>query len=460
MVAVLSGCLKDNLVPCGDSLCPNGYTCDVEAVVCVDPHGLSLPNQLEIPAAACGATTTQQITIKNFADHAISYSAISDVPGVTVIPAHGTFAAGAETQVAIAANIPTASVPGQALTGAVLFELDGQDVLRRSIAVTPAGALLDISAHTLSFGEAAIGDTATKLISITNQGNSSIGLDALLGAQVPSDGSFATPNTNALRLDAGVTSRVAVTFFPHTLGGYTSKIAFAPDGPLCQASLDPVNLDGAATNEAILVDSLHLDFGDVGCGGTGSAQQLLVTNKNATPQSLVFELSGPAAAFFQPIPSQIVMAGNAISIPIRRLPIPPPQDVVGAEQASLKITATGATTTVKTIELKMNLRSALLRIVEDCVPIDTVAPHSVAMANMTVANTGNATAAVTVTTAAPATVSPSAFQVPAGGSTPMTVLITNNFNAYMDLPGVRLGTLFSDASCTPSVQLVTCGGPL
>ena len=457
VLALAPACVKDSLVPCGDLLCPSGFTCDAEAHVCVDPDGLSLPNQIAIGDTACGGQTTQQLVVKNLGGTTFVYSAVSDVAGVVVIPAHGTFEADSMTTLELRATVSMDSLPGREISGSLLFDLGTAAVLRRPISMTPIGALLDVSVQTLSFGEAAVGDMTTKNVVITNRGTLDVTVMTTL-AQAPADGSFLPP-APSVHVAAGGTSSVPITFFPHSLVAYSSVLQLAPDVPLCQAPLASVDLEGAATNQAILVDSLVLDYGNVACGGPAGSLPLTITNKGTTAQALSFGVTGTDAALFDPVADQAVAGNDKLTIPIGRRVVRNPQGVIGMRTAALEITATGVTTTMKSIDLRANVQGALLQVQEGCVSIGTVAAHGQASADITLVNTGNATALITAATFPDVSMSPSSVQVPAGSSAPVTITVGNTSNFSRDVSGNPVVILDGgDTTCSAPITVTACGG--
>ena len=431
----LSGCLNDQLIPCGDTLCPTNYSCDTERSICIDPNGLSVPaDTIDFGNVACNTTATGTLAIRNFSANAISYSAVSTIPGVTASPSAGEFPAGGTVELALEATVPLESIPASTIAGTLLIAA-GNDVVERDVVLTPEGALLDTSVLQLDFGEGTLGNSDTRSITITNSGTAPIDLAPALRSTVPAPITatpvFALVNPDPVHVGPGATGNVAVQFAPDQLVSFTSSVDLAPSGSLCQMPLRPVNLSGAATMDEILVDHLTLDFGDAACGAPASTLPLRVTNNVvASSVMLTSTITGTAAGLFDPVADAIVPAMGMVDLPITRAAIPATA-TPGGRSATLTVVATGGPGATKVIALAQSITAPVLAFDRACIDVDMIAPHATVNRMITLTNTGNGVANVTSIPAEfvqgplHVTISPSAFQIQPGGAIVLTAMVEN-----------------------------------
>src|ERR1700684_1520310 len=89
-----TGCLHDDLVTCGDQLCPAGSLCDTAAETCADPSGLSVPSggvALQVP---CGGTAMTTLPFRNVGASAVDFEIAATVAGIVASPASATIEIG------------------------------------------------------------------------------------------------------------------------------------------------------------------------------------------------------------------------------------------------------------------------------------------------------------------------------------------------------------------------------
>src|SRR5262249_36942762 len=151
---------------------------------------------------------------------------------------------------------PLESLPGHIIEGS-LFVPVGDDVLKRKLRVVPTGASLGASTHQLSFGETAVATPVAKTISYTNTGNLAVDLVA----SVQPSSAFTITSSSTMHLEPGDMQSFNLTFGSNAIQTFSSTLAITPNAPLCQQPLRGIPLDGAVTTDAILVDSLTIDYG-------------------------------------------------------------------------------------------------------------------------------------------------------------------------------------------------------
>ena len=458
LATLASGCLHDELVLCGDELCPSGYGCDVERSICALPNGLSIPTKAAIDRAYCGQPSDGVLTIRNLSSNEIAYGPIISDIGVTVSPASGTFSPG-DTDLRIIATVPVDSLPGQVIAGSLFLSLD-EEVVRRPLKVTPIGAALGASTHSLSFGESAVATSTTKMVTYTNTGNVAVNLTAAL--QPPS--AFAFTSTPTLHLEPGENQAIGVSFTSNSVQAYTSSLVVTPDAPLCQPPLDHIALDGAATTDAILLDSLTLDFADATCNQPADVLPLAIVNTNAGSQDVTIDIKGIDANLFTTDISAATIAGNGSLKPqITRVVVP--FTTPGKKTATLGISAslnTAPLVTAKQVQLVQNVVAPSFELTRPCLDGgDLIPPHTSYMTAIGVTNTGNKTGAVTVS-ASPfptMTISPSQFQIAPKQTINVNFMISNTSNSYMDITGLPIATIIGMNACSPNLPLIVCGIP-
>jgi hypothetical protein len=453
LVCTLVGCIHDNLVTCGDQLCPAGSLCDAANGQCADPSGLSLPNDVIDLQVACGATSMSTLPFRNVSSHSIDVSIAATVPGVSASPALVTLAPGEEADVQLVATAPSESIPGVVATGNLVVAVDGNRLLGRQLRLSTNGALITASEDTVDFGESSIpASPIVRTFTLVNTGNA----DAMVTPTAPA-APYSLASAGAITLGAGGSSAVGVSFQPLD-GSFPSELALAFSSNTCQPPPTSIALSGVGTGDAILVDHLVLDFGSSNCDmPMPVALPLTFTNEAATAQQLGFTISGGRAFGYSTDPAPLLPPGPSMTtINVTRSQLLLPQSI-GVQTSTLTVAAP-ALATPTLVTLKQTIVSPLLVLSMGSFTFN-YPKMSGTQQTVAITNQGNAVANVTVSPSSvlyPGTTylgfSPSSFQIPPQGMAIGTVSFTSGTVA---IPTTTLSFTFSAVGSCSGTQTLT-----
>jgi hypothetical protein len=425
LIIAVAGCVHDDLVTCGDQLCPAGSLCDAVTGTCASVSGLSIPPDVIDLQVACGGMTMSTVPFRNIGTESISFAVASTVAGVEVTPASATLAPGAELDVQLVATAPTESIPGSPVIGNLLVAVNGnQQVLGRPLQLTTNGSVIATSAQTLDFGESSVPATSfVRTFSISNTGNEDVQL-------MPSNPTAPYTLTNASSVDlAPATSQTIGVAFQPLDGSFDSSVDFAfSPANTCQPPPSSIALSGVGTGDAILVDHLVLDFGTGTCGDAAVALPLTFTNNDAAAQPLAFSLTNnPGFTFVTDSAPTLAAGPSTTTINVTRNLLSPPHSP-GPVAATLSIMAP-ALTGPTLVTLKQQISAPELTLNMSLIAYNPLPEFGGAQTAVQIFNTGNAVANVTVSPAlqtfgtTSVSFTPSSFQIPPGGGTFGTVTV-------------------------------------
>jgi hypothetical protein len=441
-VALTAGCLRDGVIRCGDTYCPEGLVC--EAGGCVDPTGLSVPEApIDFVSVGCGTSAEIDVMLRNFGTMPIAFEASTTIDGVSVMPPGGVVEPDVPFELTIVADASTQSIPGVAAEGSLVIATD-REILERTVRLTTAGALIEAD-ETLDFGEIGVGQSMVRSFDIRNVGTSAV--DVTLTP--PLQTAYSVPMTSA-SIGAGELVQFNVSYAPQVLGPTSvASIALSYAGALCQVPPAEVVLSGIASGDPILISNTLLDFGSAACGPAASTLPVTLTSNLPQAQTVNAMITGPDANTFMMIPSGTLPAAPSGMLPIAvtRQPnfVPTP---VGAKSATLTLTM-NPSGVMKVVTLSHDVVAPVLETGIDAVDFGTVPVFSGTAFETYVTNNGNAVANVTVSPAVmqfpggtQVHVSPSALQVEPGEQAPLIInlitggqVITNNFMITLSAVG-------------------------
>lgn len=410
LACLLAGCVRDDLVTCGESLCPVGRGCDVERGICIDAAGLSIaPAPIGLGDVPCGGSVTQKLEVRSFAERPIQFSAVTTLDAVRVVPASGEFPPGGTVELELVGTASMPSVPGLPLDGKVLLATDAE-VVERPVQMTTAGAIIATSVAALDFGEVgtvSVPDTRTFMVN--NTGTTGVVVNAVVNGSVAE---FSLQSPASVALGPGQQTAVAVKFTPATLGMFTSQVGLTFTGTLCEAPLAAVGVRGDASNDALLVDPTMVDFGEAACGAPPLRKPLKVTNNTPTAQAMTFSIVGPDAGQYTVAGATTISGSASTDLVVERATTDPLQKPGGLD-ATLMITSPSTT---KIIPLKQVIKAPVLSSTQRYYDFGQLSLNTTTTHNFLITNTGNAIAPITAT--------PASFSLPGGGGISITFSTT------------------------------------
>jgi len=408
--------------PCGPGEpCPNGETCSGVTQTCVVTGGeLAVDHStLDFAMVPCGGTSTSTLALHNAGTQPIMFAVTSDVPGVTVTPASGTVAVGADLQLSVVAMADSMGTPGLAMTGELEIQTSDPSVppITIPISFTTTGGVLTVDQSTLDFGQVTMSTAHTLTANLTNTGNAMISV--MVGPFA--DPAFAITSAATFALAPSASHAVDVQFDPPATQSYGYQLPLQITGATCQAA-PLVNIVGAGSLNAVLFDHTTLDFGSVTCGNTGSAMKTLtVTNSNASSYPFTASVTtGGTKYAVAPTSGTVPASGNA-TMTVTRAAVTLPA-TTGVVAGNLHVVVTGPPGGTNDVALTYNVTGARLSASTTTATFNDVDVNSSRSIDITITNNGNQTANVTVTRSGSSELTaPGSFQVSAGAMKTMTI---------------------------------------
>jgi hypothetical protein len=281
------------------------------------------------------ASSPQVVAMAGGAPGDPNFSAVQACSGVTL-------AAGASCNVTYS-FVPQAAGPH---SGTTSFTVNGQS--SGTIFLSGTATLgFSISPTTLAFPTTTVGNSSAGIdVVVTNLATSPQVLSMAGGA--PGDPNFsAVQACSGVTLAAGASCVVTYTFVPQTAGPHFATTSFTINGQ----SSGTISLSG--TTETFLIVPTTLTFPTTAVGGTSAGQDVVVTNRSSTPQTLTVAGGAPGDPNFTSVQncSGATLAPNASCV-VTYLFVPQTAGAHTAttsftvnDQSSGTITLTGTTPT-------------------------------------------------------------------------------------------------------------------
>lgn len=265
-----------------------GGACAGRSTIDLPPGHLvvSSSTTLDFGLTACGSgSSALVVTISNDeASSAVHWTAKLDGPFAFDGPSSGILAGHDSASVRLHAVVPSSSVAGVPVDGALRFESDGtsRSPVVVPLRVTPQGAMLRLPSVPVDFGDVPLSASSPSLAAtVTNDGN----LPAEISVEASADVPFVV-ETRILSLAPGANGDVVMHFVPKAWGAATGTAVLSVRSPVCGAP-SALALVGRGTKGVVLTSPGTVDFGAVDCGAT------------AKPRTITIQNTGDAAFSFQ-----------------------------------------------------------------------------------------------------------------------------------------------------------------
>ena len=409
----------------------------------------------------CGGAAPQDkvITLTNDGGGSVSWTAQLQSQTFSITGAtSGAFNAGDTATI----TVHTAGVPAQANAGdtytATLIVTGAGRAYQIPVTMTAQGATLTLMPSTADFGEIPIGTQAPDIaLTVKNVGNK----DATVGFGTPSATDFAIAWTGSpvgVDVKPGATVAGAVARFkPSSLMPQNTTSPITVNGAVCGQSVAGVPMKGTGTGGVVAVSPGTLDFGLVDCGGRADFQFVGITNTGNAPFTWMASLGNMAnpAYDFQP-KSGMTLPGSTSLVFVVPRSIPKTSLVTANLYGdTLTITTNAPNDTPHSVKLLETAQGAILAFTSSQAAFGTQNLFvSYPAQQVSLVNSGNSAATVTLTTTQSAyQVTPSTPTPVMGGSTipvgvafdpttfgpqPDTVSISTNDVLCAPLPTVAL----------------------
>ena len=238
-------------------------------------------NSLVFPIVSVGnSTTAQAVSISNTGATVIHIASLLAAADFTVNNGDCITALlpGQRCTLTVAFSPQTASTPGSQRVGALEIGSDSSASLEFvSLLGTAQPAALAIAPATLSFGQVALGATATLPVHLTNTSSAAVTLNG-----ISSTGDYTATGdcpTDGNKLASNASCTLQVTFTPVQTGARTGTIGIANSST---AQPLAVPLSGTGIQAQLQLSSSSLDFGRVFVSQS-AALTLTVTNSGTAP---------------------------------------------------------------------------------------------------------------------------------------------------------------------------------
>jgi alpha-tubulin suppressor-like RCC1 family protein len=254
--------------------------------------------------AACGRAAQGVVTLRNTGNGPLSWSATTDIQGVTLDPS-GVVPANSSVDVGVRS---IAREPAPTIEGTITFTTNDpvKPMLLVPVRVQTSGPRFSIDQKAFDFGVMPIGIAAPKqTLVVTNSGNQT-GMPTV----DPGDG-FSVEGL--VPIDPGKTASIAFTFTASKSAPYMSMPAISADN-YCG---DPptITLKGIGSDGVVGVSPGTIDLGLLACGTKPTAtKKLTVINASKQPFHAFFLFASttyPKGKIFEGTPDDFMVAGES-----------------------------------------------------------------------------------------------------------------------------------------------------
>jgi hypothetical protein len=224
-----------------------------------------------------GNSKIQSVTITNTGTTAVNLSKASITgAGYSVVSgsSSGSIPAGQSGTLQVQLAPASAGV----INGSVSIESDAANSpLKVALTGTGTEPVLAVSPGTLQFGSVKVGQSTTQPVTLTNNGNVDLVLNA---AQISGAGFGMSGLAVPVTIAAGKNTSFNVHFAPSAPQGVTGSIKFVDNAPNSTQSLELAGT-GTGANASLVATPGSVSFGNVTLGSSGS-QVVTLTNSGAT----------------------------------------------------------------------------------------------------------------------------------------------------------------------------------
>ena len=417
----------------------------------------------------CGgaAPGNQTLTLSNVGGAPLTYSAsLSSNPTFSFVGSSaGTVGSGGSLPIVIAAAaVPAASTAGATLSATLSLTTDdpAQPSTNITVQMTPQGATFTLSPTTASFGLKPENMAAPSIpLTLTNTGNAS----ATVTFGAPSDTEFGVTYTgtpSALNILAGGSAPgLAATYTPTTLTSVnTSAAVNTGSTPICGTSVTTIPMSGQGSGGSVSISTSDVYFGPannglVSCGTMATQKTFTISNTGNASFTWTAVLQAGVNFSFSPASGGTIAVGGMTTVTVTPITGIPSTSATTTDLYSdvLTISTSIAGDPSHPVKLHETASGAILTLGPASAGIFGTQPVNTTTTNpISVQNTGNATANVSL-----ATGQPTFFQAAPPGPTPVgggtTLSGSASFTPGLDTSpqtdSLALTTAPTDVLCAP-----------
>ena len=177
-----------------------------------------------------------------------------------------------------------------------------------------SSGVLSPSSSSVSFGNVAVGSTATQTVSVTNTGKATVSISQ---AAIIGSGFTMVNGSGATSLPVGQSASLQIQFAPTSEGSDTATLTISSDA---SNSALGIPLSGTGTEAVIAFSPASLTFNNVPVGQS-SSQNVTITNNgnsNLTFSSVAISGSGFAMSGLNPLPT--IAGGQSATFSVQFMP--------------------------------------------------------------------------------------------------------------------------------------------
>lgn len=383
---------------------------DASATVDSRPSDVTVPEApVDFGLSDCGGgpSTEKAIKITNAGGGTVSWTAELESAGFSILGATGgTFSGGGSANVIVQANpIAATAEAGSEVRATLVIVIDKAKIFRVPLRVAAQGATISVLPGQAVFGELPMNQQAPDLpLTITNTGNKEVAISFDQPAAPFTD--FKLDWTGApaeVKLAPGASvAGAAARFRPSRLVQQNTSAPITVRGAVCGQSAKAVTMTGKGTGGVVGISPGQLDFGKVNCGGKAGFQVFTVLNSGTAPFNWTASLAAGAGSYFDLSPAAgTVLAGSQSQVFVTPKDIPAQSAVTNNLYGDiLTITTDAPNDTPHDVNLLMGAKGAILAFTTKPADYGTRVLFSAPLnQTLTLTNSGNLAAAVTLTKA-------------------------------------------------------------
>jgi len=178
----------------------------------------------------------------------------------------------------------------------------------------PGAGVLSPGSTSVSFGNVAVGSTATQTVSVTNTGTATVNIS---GATITGAGFTMVSGSGATSVPVGQSASVQVQFAPTSDTNYAGTLTVTSNA---SNSTLTISLSGTGTEAIVALSPASLNFNDVPVGQT-SSQNVTITNNgnsNLTFTSATISGTGFTMSGLNPLPT--IAGGQSATFSVQFTP--------------------------------------------------------------------------------------------------------------------------------------------
>lgn len=382
------------------------------------------PTQVDFGKAACGsAAGAKSVELRNGGTASVTWSASLAPSGPYTLsePTKGTLEPGSKATLVVTAAVPAGATPGSPLQATLTITSSdaANATLDVPVTLTPGGGVIELAPELADFGLVPIGTQAEDIaLTLTNGGNEEL----TVAISQPANAAFSVTWTGApapAKLAPGAAMAGLVARFKPTQADVVSaKAALTITGAVCGAPPSGIALTGRGSKGNLGIQPGALDFGKINCGAAGTPQTVTMTNSGNAAINFQTTLKAGASSPFTVVPATgtIPAAGKA-TLTVTPMPIPAVA-LTGNDQLgdTLTITTDVANSAPLTVALHQTAQGARIVASAPSIAFGNLPVSQTKSGAVELSNQGNLPATVTLTTAAPFSVTPATAQTIAPGA--------------------------------------------